>query len=145
MSNTNYPSDMSDGSDSEKDESTQYLKEASDSFVEASSNVSRTAEYTTKGIWRWFGNHPIIRWLVLLPSGYLITQGLLEFAGWFYVYFFGGNVIATRDIQVQTHPLPLGFSLNLLFLLWFVAVIIGYQRLIRLRQDIEELEETEVR
>jgi uncharacterized integral membrane protein len=66
-----------------------------------------------------------------------VALGLL---GILYIYFFAEAAVISRDVSVQTFPLPLGLST---WLLWgsvlFISVL-AYFRMVELRQRIEELE-----
>jgi len=124
----------------ESEESTEHLQEASDSLNEGISNISRSGKHTFNGILARSDDHPIITWLVGIPASWLIMNGILTFSGWFYNYFFGSNVVASTDIQVQTHPLPLGFSLNLLFVVLLLISFWAYRRISLLRARIDRLE-----
>lgn len=125
----------------ESEESTQHLREASDSLNEGISNISRFGSHTFSWLLAWSEEHPVVSWLVGIPASWLIMKGILTVAGRFYHYFFGNNVVASMDIQVQTHPLPLGLSLNILFVLLLLTSFSAYRQIAILRRRIDQLEQ----
>lgn len=96
--------------------------------------------HLSRGILNWFQEHRIIRWLVLLPMGYVVLQIVLELSATLLRFSFGRLVFIQNDLSVATHPLPVGFSLNLLYFLWLVTLLAGVSRIASLRQRIERLE-----
>lgn len=126
--------DTKDGSSSD------HLREASDSLVEGASSMSQFWTHLYDWAWAWSEEHPLLTWILALPVSWYFTQGMLRVAGDLYSYAFGNNVVASTDLQVQTHPLPVGFSLNLLYVALILALSVSHNRIATLRRRIEELE-----
>lgn len=133
---------MGEKPDTEDRNPSEHLREASNSLLNALSSFSSTVENLLRWLWFWFEDHPVVRWFVLLPIGWIVIQGLLEFVGRFSIFFFGAVIPTSRDIQVETHPIPIGLSLNILFLLWILTTFAAYRRIAILRRRIEILEAT---
>ncbi|MDS0260883.1 hypothetical protein NDI56_15870 [Haloarcula sp. S1CR25-12] len=128
------------GDESEKDPS-EHLATGSGQVVDGISDTSTGLKNIGVSVWEWFGNHPVVRWFVGLLLGWFVMQGVLEFTGTVYQFFFTRVTPVTGDINVRTTPLPLGLSINILFFLWLVTTYAAVARIIRLRQRIEELEQ----
>lgn len=123
--------------------SSEYRREASNSLLGIISNTSELGKHLYEGLLAWSEENPILSKLIAIPVIYLVTEILLTIFGYFYNYFFANNVVASMDIQVQTHPLPIGLSLNILFVLLLFATFLIYLRIATLRRRIEELEKDE--
>jgi hypothetical protein len=125
----------------EGEDSTEHLAKASDSLNDGISNMSQFVAHAFCWLLSWSEDHPVLSWLVGIPASWLIMRGILATTDWFYTYFFGNNVAASTDIQVQTHPLPLGLSLNILFVLLLLVSLWAYRKIAILRQRINHLEQ----
>lgn len=126
---------------SEDEEKSDHLRNASDSLLEGSSNLSKATEHVYRWLNKWMKDHPFLKWIIGLPIAYYLTQIMLEIGGLFFRYFFGRLVPIQNDVSVATHPLPVGFSLNVLYLLWLISAFFAFRRFITLRKRIERLED----
>lgn len=122
-------------------ESNGDLKNSADSFVTGIFGMLSAIWYFLK----WLGTeyrdaHPIIQ----LAIGILITPILIEvlstFSAAFHAMFWSKLVLINRDVLIQILPIPVGMSIYLLFLLWFLSSMSAYAEVSSLRQRVNELE-----
>ena len=131
---------MSEGSGGEEKTSSDHFRDASDALISVFENSTSAVLALSKSIEIWAEENRKKWWLITLLVGALISQPFLRVVGWLNTFFFGGNVVASRDIEVFVHPLPLGTSLNLTYFLLFILAIITYRHIATLRRRVEELE-----
>lgn len=129
-----------DETEANEDYPSEHLKRGSNQVSGGLLQLSSGIENIFKSIWTWFGDNPALKWLVLLPIGTALGNYLVEKALNLYVYYFGQNVVASTDIQVQTFPLPLGLSVRILFISWFLSITIIFIKFVELRKRVEQLE-----
>lgn len=130
-----------DGEDSEGNAPSETLRTGSDNVVGGVSKLGTGVQQVGLSAWQWLDRHPIIKWVVSVAVGLVVSQAMLQAAGWLYAYFFGRMVPIGGDVSVTTTPLPLGLSVNVLFFLWVSTVWVATVRIVRLRQRVEQLEE----
>jgi hypothetical protein len=121
-------------------EETNHLATGSGRLVDGISNIIEGMRHIKLYFKRWRGRHPYIRFILDLVIGAVILSGLGRVAKVAYEFFFGRVVVAGNDVGTATTPLPLGLSVNILFILWLVTAYVGFIKLVRLRQRIVKLE-----
>jgi hypothetical protein len=116
------------------------LRTGSDALTEGVSKMGSGISEILLSLWTRFDNRPILRGVVTAVITGFIARVALGLLGILYIYFFAEAAVISRDVSVQTFPLPLGLST---WLLWgsvlFISVL-AYFRMVELRQRIEELE-----
>jgi uncharacterized integral membrane protein len=121
-------------------EKTDHLATGSGRLVDGISNITEGMSHIKLFLIQWRSDHPYFRFLLDLVVGGAVLTVLGRVAKVSYEFFFGRVVVAGNDLGTATTPLPLGLSVNLLFILWLVTSYVGFIRLVRLRQRISELE-----
>jgi len=121
-------------------EDTNHLATGSGRLVDGISNIIEGMRHIKLFLKQWRAMHPYIRFILDLVIGGVILSGLGRVAKVAYEFFFGRVVVAGNDLGTATTPLPLGLSVNILFILWLVTAYVGFIRLVRLRQRVAELE-----
>lgn len=132
---------MSKKTEPNEETPSEHLRKASDSGLDTASNLGRTIVHLSRWIRSWLERHWVIKWIGggLALSG--ITWVVIQFLGRIYDYYFGMTGVIGRDLIVQTHPLPVGFSLQVLFILFVILGAVGYFRIASLRRRVEALED----
>jgi uncharacterized integral membrane protein len=121
-------------------EETNHLATGSGRLVDGVSNIMEGMRHIKLFFKQWRAKHPYVRFILDLVVGGVILSGLGRVAKIAYEFFFGRVVVAGNDLGTATTPLPLGLSVNILFILWLVTAYVGFIRLVRLRQRVVELE-----
>ncbi|MFC7043622.1 hypothetical protein [Halonotius sp. GCM10025705] len=121
-------------------EETNHLATGSGRLVDGISNIIEGMRHIKLFLKQWRARHTYIRFILDLVIGGVILSGLGRVAKVAYEFFFGRVVVAGNDLGTATTPLPLGLSVNILFILWLVTAYVGFIRLVRLRQRVVELE-----
>lgn len=122
-------------------EKSNHLATGSGRFVDGISNIIEGMSHIKLFLKDWRADHPYIRFILDLVVGGVILSGLGRIAKIAYEFFFGRVIVAGNDVGTATTPLPLGLSVNILFILWLVTAYIGFIRIVRLRQRVVELED----
>lgn len=129
-----------DGEATEETPSGDEIKIGSDELTEGVSKTATGISRLVLGLWRRLDGHPILKFLLLAGVSTVVGNIAVRTIGATHNYFFDAAVPLSRDVAVETFPLPLGLSVWLLSILLLFVGILGYLRVVALRQRIEELE-----
>jgi len=121
-------------------EETNHLATGSGRLVDGISHIIDGMNHIKLFLKQWRSKHPYIRFVLDLLVGSVVLYVIGRVAKVGYEFFFGKIVVAGNDVGTATTPLPLGLSVNILFILWLVTAYVGFVRLVQLRQRIVELE-----
>lgn len=120
------------------------LRSSSDQLIEGIENVYIGVSGVLWSTWELAGETKYIQWIrevLVLAIGGVILWILTRAANRLLTWAYGNNVVAGRDIEVQTTLLPLGVSIDLLFLVLLGVSALGYWRVVKLRQRVNQLED----
>jgi len=132
---------MSEESETEDVNPTQRQQTASDYLYQTFINGASFFALSISWVWHWFERrHAITQTVLLIPITVAVGPIVMGAISWSLDFFFGQLVILGNDAQTRTHLLPLGFSLNVIYMLWFITAVLGFVRVKALQSRIEQLE-----
>jgi hypothetical protein len=132
---------MSEESDTKDANSSQRQRTASDYLYQTFINGASFFALSISWMWHWFERrHAFTQTILLIPITVAVGPIVMGTISSSLDFFFGRLVILGNDAQTRTHPLPLGFSLNVLYILWFITTVVGFVRMKSLQSRIEQLE-----
>ncbi|TKX64177.1 hypothetical protein [Halorubrum sp. GN12_10-3_MGM] len=132
---------MSEETEIEDEKQTQRQRTASDYLYQTFVGAAKFLVLSLGWIWRWFERrHAFIQTILLLPITVAVGPDVLGLISSSLNFFFGQLVFLGNDAQTRTHPLPLGFSLNVVYILWFLTAVVGFVQIKSLQDRIKKLE-----
>ena len=133
---------MSKEGETEDEKQTQRQRTASDYLFQTFIGATKFLALSLGWIWHWFERrHAFIQTLLLLPITVAVGPVVLGLISSSLDFFFGRLVTLGNDAQTRTHPLPLGFSLNVIYILWFLTAVVGFVQIKSLQNRIKKLED----
>lgn len=132
---------MSEESETEDKNPAQRQRTASDHLYQTFINATKFFALSIAWMLHWFERrHAIIQTILLIPITVAIGPLVMGAISSSLDFFFGQLVYLGNDAQTRTHLLPLGFSLNIIYILWFITAVVGFVQVKSLQNRIEQLE-----
>jgi hypothetical protein len=131
---------MVDGEENEADAKTHRQKAAA-SLGGLTTNTVDVLHHSVLAVWIGLEDRPILRAIVVGLVSTALTSAIVTVAGLVYSFFFTRSVTIQGTIDIETFPLPVGFTLWILTILWVGTALWATIRIAELREEIEAVQQ----